>query len=164
MSSSSPPHPQNMLEKPLTYRIKRKYLLWGPNLFELFGCHCCNASKIVGIGQLPSPLVHPRGHQKWMLDIYKEGGNLTRSLQLVSTQFIRNGNCSVHNVTFEQRYVFVSFCGSRSTSWNMRQAQGKSISASLKQIIRWCGSCSETYQHFQIYGVLELLIRTLKIV
>ena len=112
-----------------------------PNLFELFGCHCCNASKIVGIGQLPSPLVHPRGHQKWMLDIYKEGGNLTKSLQLVSTQFIRNGNCSVHNVTFEQRYVFVSFCGSRSTSWNMRQAQGKSLCASLKKIIR-CGSCS----------------------
>ena len=46
----------------------------------------------------------------------------------------------------------------------MRQAQGKSICASLKQIIRWCGSCSETFQHFQIYGVFELLIRTLKIV
>ena len=89
MSSSSPPHPQNMLEKPFTYQIKTKYLLWSvgqqPNLFELFGCHCCNASKIVGIGQLPSPLVHPRGHQKWMLDIYKEGGNLTRSTS-TSTQ------------------------------------------------------------------------------
>ena len=70
MSSSSRPHPQNMLEKPLTLKSKWNMCLYCEafiNLFKLCCWHTPDAPKIACIGQLPAPLVHSRGHQKWIL-------------------------------------------------------------------------------------------------